>query len=250
MRPDWVKPGTRVLNQWKLGAALTGEVKLDPPIQSLFVYNANPAVVAPEQEKVLQGLAREDLFTVVSEHFITDTARYADIVCPRPPRWSRRRSCSPGGISISPTTTAPSRPRSKRNRTLSCSGGLAKAADDPLRRDDAQMALEAMDWASLAMEGITMDVQRRLRPPESRHLIRMLRTRRATDAVGQSGAEGLMAAGGSSCRCSARAPTSSRTAPRWIRCRVSSHRRNRLTPMARSRPSIRSTSSRRRATRS
>ena len=59
MRPDWIKPGTRVLNQWKLGTALTGELKLDPPIQSLFVYNANPMVVAPEQEKVIAGLARD-----------------------------------------------------------------------------------------------------------------------------------------------------------------------------------------------
>ncbi len=55
MRPDWIKPGTRVLNQWKLGAALTGELKLDPPIKSLLVYNANPMVVAPEQEKVIAG---------------------------------------------------------------------------------------------------------------------------------------------------------------------------------------------------
>jgi anaerobic selenocysteine-containing dehydrogenase len=49
MRPDWIKPGTRVLNQWRLGPALTNDEQLDPPIKSLFVYNSNPAVVAPEQ---------------------------------------------------------------------------------------------------------------------------------------------------------------------------------------------------------
>ena len=82
MRPDWIKPGTRVLNQWRLGPVLTGEEPLDPPIKSLFVYNSNPAIVVPEQEKIIQGLKSEDLFTVVSEQFLTDTARYADIVLP------------------------------------------------------------------------------------------------------------------------------------------------------------------------
>jgi len=82
MRPDWIKPGTRVLNQWRLGPALLDEDKLDPPIRSLFVYNSNPAVVVPEQDKIIRGLEREDLFTVVSEQFLTDTARYADIVLP------------------------------------------------------------------------------------------------------------------------------------------------------------------------
>ncbi len=53
-----------------------------PLIKALFVYNSNPAAVAPDGNKVLAGLAREDLFTVVSDIFITDTARYADIVLP------------------------------------------------------------------------------------------------------------------------------------------------------------------------
>jgi anaerobic selenocysteine-containing dehydrogenase len=61
---------------------LTGEEPLDPPIKSLFVYNSNPAIVVPQQEKIIQGLQREDLFTVVSEQFLTDTARYADIILP------------------------------------------------------------------------------------------------------------------------------------------------------------------------
>ena len=58
-RADWIREGTPVINQWRLGAALTGE--LDQEVNSLFVYNANPVVMVPEQAKVLQGLAREDL---------------------------------------------------------------------------------------------------------------------------------------------------------------------------------------------
>ncbi|MFZ0695424.1 MAG: molybdopterin oxidoreductase family protein [Alphaproteobacteria bacterium] len=83
-RPDFIPKDTRVINQLKLGAALNNELeeKLDPPIMSLFVYNANPVSQAPEQNKIVRGLMREDLFTVVSELFITDTASYADIVLP------------------------------------------------------------------------------------------------------------------------------------------------------------------------
>src|SRR4026207_592499 len=53
-----------------------------PPVRALVVYNSNPAAVAPERRAVLRGLAREDLFTVVLEHFQTDTADWADIVLP------------------------------------------------------------------------------------------------------------------------------------------------------------------------
>ena len=60
-----------------------GLLELDnPPVKVLFVYGSNPAVSIPHQTKVLCGLAREDLFTVVVEHFLTDTTRYADIVLP------------------------------------------------------------------------------------------------------------------------------------------------------------------------
>ncbi|MGQ0457037.1 MAG: molybdopterin-containing oxidoreductase family protein [Hyphomicrobium sp.] len=81
-RPDFIKPGTRVVNNLRLGAALTGEMKLDPPIMSLFVFCTNPVSQSPETNKIVEGLKREDLFTVVAEHFITDTAKYADIILP------------------------------------------------------------------------------------------------------------------------------------------------------------------------
>jgi anaerobic selenocysteine-containing dehydrogenase len=71
---------TRELNMSQLGALLTGP--LEPPVKALFVYNCNPAATAPDQNAVLRGLAREDLFTVVHEQVMTDTARYADIVLP------------------------------------------------------------------------------------------------------------------------------------------------------------------------
>ncbi|HKZ97071.1 MAG TPA: molybdopterin-dependent oxidoreductase, partial [Hyphomicrobiaceae bacterium] len=81
-RPDFIKPGTRVVNNLRLGQALTGEMKLDPPIKSLFVFCTNPVSQTPETNKIVEGLKREDLFTVVAEHFITDTAKYADIILP------------------------------------------------------------------------------------------------------------------------------------------------------------------------
>jgi anaerobic selenocysteine-containing dehydrogenase len=71
---------TRVVNMSRLGRALT-EVN-DPPVGVLFVYNCNPVATMPDQNRVLKGLQREDLFTVVFEQVVTDTARYADVVLP------------------------------------------------------------------------------------------------------------------------------------------------------------------------
>lgn len=74
-------PPARSINMNRLGVALLGEVT-NPPIMSLYVFGSNPAAIAPNAGKVVQGLKREDLFTVVHELFMTDTADYADIVLP------------------------------------------------------------------------------------------------------------------------------------------------------------------------
>src|SRR5207237_4903336 len=73
------EPATRVINMNRLGRAL---LESTPPINLLFVYNSNPAVTTPDQRRVLRGLERDDLFTVVFDQVMTDTARYADVLLP------------------------------------------------------------------------------------------------------------------------------------------------------------------------
>lgn len=100
-RPDLIWNSPRTINMSAIGDALLGWqrtvrfnsqaeghpvedvlTRLDPPIRGLYVYNSNPVAVAPDSRKVVEGFAREDLFTVVHEIFQTDTADYADILLP------------------------------------------------------------------------------------------------------------------------------------------------------------------------
>jgi len=79
-REDLRPRETRALDMKRLGDVLLATD--NPPVKALFVYGSNPVASAPNQTKVVRGLAREDLFTVVVEHFLTPTARYADIILP------------------------------------------------------------------------------------------------------------------------------------------------------------------------
>ena len=73
------EPATRLINMNQLGRVLESS---EPPVKVLFVYNNNAAVTTPDQRRILRGLERDDLFTVVFEQVMTDTARYADVLLP------------------------------------------------------------------------------------------------------------------------------------------------------------------------
>src|SRR6266850_1071332 len=80
-RPDFVPKGTRTLNIIDIGRHLT-EGTLSPPLKALFIYNHNPLVVHPDQNRLRRGLEREDLFVVGSDVVMTDSLAYADVVLP------------------------------------------------------------------------------------------------------------------------------------------------------------------------
>src|SRR6516164_9197152 len=159
-RPDWIKPGTRVVNELDLGAALTGELKLDPPIKSLFVYNSNPVSQAPAQAKIVEGLKRDDLFTVVSELFITDTARYADILLPATMQAEQYDLMVTWGhlymMLNMPAIAAPGEcvPNVEMFRRLAETLGF----DDAYwTMSDDELLTEFYDWSAPALQGITLE---------------------------------------------------------------------------------------------
>ncbi|BCH62187.1 molybdopterin oxidoreductase (plasmid) [Agrobacterium vitis] len=160
MRPDLQPEKMRVINSWRLGQALTGALELDPPIRALFVYNANPMAMVTEQEKLEQGLGRDDLFTVVSEHFITDTARYADILLPATTQLEQKDIMFSWGHLYLSYNNPAIEPLGEAVSNTELFRRLAGALDidDPFFfRSDDEMIEASMDWASPVLEGITLD---------------------------------------------------------------------------------------------
>jgi anaerobic selenocysteine-containing dehydrogenase len=158
-RPDLIRPGTRTLNMSQLGRILT-DASLEPPVKALFVYNSNPAAVAPEQGKVWAGLAREDLFTVVHELFPTDTVDFADVVLPATTaleHYDLHKAYGHLYLSLSRPAIAPRgecKPNPEVFRLLAARMGL----DHPcLRERDEEMARQAMDWEDPRLRGVTFE---------------------------------------------------------------------------------------------
>ncbi len=158
-RPDLIRPGTRVINVLQLGRALTGRLGLDPPVDALFVYNCNPMIAAPEEAFIAEGLAREDLFTVVSEQFLTDTALYADLVLPAATQLEQLDLMYSWGHFYLTWNEQAIPPLGEAVSNTELFRRLAETMefDDPwFRRSDEEMIRDALDWDSPAVEGITI----------------------------------------------------------------------------------------------
>jgi len=160
-RPDWIKPGTRVVNLLLLGDALTGKLDLNPPIKALFIWNTNPVSQVPDSNNVIRGLVRDDVFTVVSEHFLTDTAAYADLVLPATmagehtdivTSWGHfyinynRRAVDPPGEAVSNV---------EMFRRLAQTMGFD---DSHFRQTDEEMLEQVLDWEAPLLHGFTYEM--------------------------------------------------------------------------------------------
>jgi anaerobic selenocysteine-containing dehydrogenase len=162
-RPDWIPEGTRVVNELDLGMALTGELDLDPPIKSLFVYNSNPVSQGPAQEKTMRGLMRDDLFTVVSEHFITDTAKFADLLLPATMQAEQLDIMVTWGhlyISLNqPAIDPPGEcvPNVELFRRLARTMEFDEESMAYWNRTDREMLIDFHDWDAPALAGITYE---------------------------------------------------------------------------------------------
>lgn len=160
-RTDLGNHAARTINMTRLGEALT--VTNDPPVKAMIVYNSNPGSIAPDRESVLRGLRREDLFTVVLEHFQTDTADYADVLLPATTQLEHddlhkayghlyamynRRAIDPIGEAL---------PNSEIFRRMAA----AMQLDFPeLRESDEELMRAALTGGGETMDGVTFEALR------------------------------------------------------------------------------------------
>ncbi len=160
-RTDVGNHAARTINMSRLGEALMETD--DPPVKAIIVYDSNPATVAPDRERVLRGFRRDDLFTVVLEHFQTDTADYADVLLPATTQLEHddvhkayghlymmlnRRAIEPLGESL---------PNAEIFRRLAAAMGF----DDAYLRDsDDDLMRAALSANTDRMRGITLETLR------------------------------------------------------------------------------------------
>jgi len=160
-RPD-LSPPVRTINMIRLGEALTtlNAGVGGPPVRALVVYNSNPGAVAPDRNAVLRGLAREDLFTVVLEHFQTDTADYADVLLPATTQlehWDLHLAYGHHYVTLNRPSIEPlgeSLPNSEIFRRIAAK---MEMSDPCLRDDDLTIIEQALGGSGKKIQGVTLE---------------------------------------------------------------------------------------------
>jgi anaerobic selenocysteine-containing dehydrogenase len=159
LMPGWPTQLPRVINMNAIGDALLheGDASFGPKIEALIVYNSNPVAVAPDSARVAAGFAREDLFTIVLEHFQTDTADYADLVLPATTQLEHfdvHRSYGHTYVMVNRPAIAPvgqARPNTEIFRGLARQMGLDEPA---LFESDETVGRHALRWDDPTLDGV------------------------------------------------------------------------------------------------
>lgn len=160
LMPGWPAKPSRVINMNAIGDALLhpGDPQFGPKIEAIVVYNSNPVAVAPDSERVAAGFARDDLFTIVLEHFQTDTADYADLLLPATTQLEHldiHKSYGHTHVMLNLPAIDPigeARPNTEIFRGLARRMGLQEPA---LFESDEAIAQSAFRWQDPALEGAT-----------------------------------------------------------------------------------------------
>ncbi|MCE4543712.1 MULTISPECIES: molybdopterin-dependent oxidoreductase [unclassified Caballeronia] len=161
-RPDLLPDGPskmpRAINMNAIGDALLhpGDETFGPKIEALIVYNSNPVAVAPDSAKVAAGFAREDLFTIVLEHFQTDTADYADLIFPATTQLEHLDVHKSYGHTHVMANLPAIEPVGEARPNTEIFRGLARAmrlTEPALFETDEQIASQAFRWDDRTLEG-------------------------------------------------------------------------------------------------
>ncbi|MFM0521355.1 molybdopterin oxidoreductase family protein [Caballeronia jiangsuensis] len=160
--PGWPSKLPRAVNMNAIGDALLhpGDENFGPKIEALIVYNSNPVAVAPDSAKVEAGFAREDLFTIVLEHFQTDTADYADLIFPATTQLEHLDVHKSYGHTHVMANLPAIQPVGEARPNTEIFRGLARAMDltEPaLFEADEQIASKAFRWDDRTLEGQSWD---------------------------------------------------------------------------------------------
>jgi anaerobic selenocysteine-containing dehydrogenase len=160
--PGWPSKLPRMVNMSSIGDALChpGDETFGPKIEALVVYNSNPVAVAPDSDRVARGFAREDLFTIVLEHFQTDTADYADLLLPATTQLEHFDVHKAYGHTYVMASRQSIEPVGEARTNTEIFRGIARAMglDEPaLYETDEQLGRQAFKWDHPALRGSSFE---------------------------------------------------------------------------------------------